>query len=106
MKTDLARRRVAIAGAVAALGGALGYVAGRAYFHVIIGTDGPTIILREARINFHLALVIAAFVALASGLVTAELARTEARVARLEGALARGALPALLVLMALVFAWP
>ena len=106
MASDLARRRLTAASCVAGLGGALGYVCGRAYFHVIIGTHGPTIVLREARINFHLALVIATFVALVSGLLTAELARTETRVATVERVMERAALPILLTMMALVFYWP
>jgi hypothetical protein len=104
--TDLGRRRITAAGAGAALGGALGYVAGRAYFHLIVGAGAPTLIVREARVNFHLALVIASFVALVSGLSIAELARTERRLTRVERALERGALPTLLVAMALVFLWP
>jgi hypothetical protein len=91
---------------MAGLGGAVGYAAGRAYFHVIVGSHGSMIILREARVNFHLALVIASFVALVAALLTAELACTEARVARLETALVRGALPAMLALGVLMFFWP
>jgi hypothetical protein len=104
--SDLRARRIAAAGYVGAILGALGYVAGRAYFYVIVGTHGPTIILREARVNFHLALVIAAFVGLASGLVTAELARTEARIAGVERAAERLVLPVLAIAMALMFWWP
>jgi hypothetical protein len=104
--SDLVRRRIAAAGAVAALGGALGYLAGRAYFHVIVGTHGPTIVLREARINFHLALVIAGFLALVSGLLTAELARTPDRLEKVERMTGRAALPVMLAAMALMFYWP
>lgn len=106
MTRELARRRVSAAGAVGAIAGALGYVAGRAYFHLIVGSGAPTIILREQRVNFHLALVIAAFVALTAGLLTAELARDDARLTLLERALERAALPTLLLAMALVFFWP
>lgn len=103
---DLVRRRVAISGATAALGGSLGYLAGRAYFHLVVGAGAPSIILREARVNFHLALVIAGFVALVTGLLTAELARTDARLAALERTLERAALPALLAVVTLFFFWP
>jgi len=106
MPTDLARRRIASAGAVAGIAGALGYALGRFYFHVVIGTHGPSIILREARVNFHLALVIASFLALVSGLLAAELARTEMRVEATERALARVALPTLILVMTLMFFWP
>ncbi len=106
MTSELARRRIAAAAALAALAGALGYVASRAYFHLIVGSQGVAIILREARVNFHLALVIAAFVAIVAGLVTAELARTEARVERVERVALHAVLPTLLVAIALVFLWP
>jgi len=103
---DLVRRRIAAGGAIGGLAGALGYLAGRFYFHVVIGTSGPSIILREARVNFHLALVIAAFIALVSGVLAAELARTERRVAIVERTIERIALPMLLVVIALMFLWP
>jgi hypothetical protein len=106
VKNELVRRRIAAAGAMAALGGALGYAAGRAYFYLVVGSHGSIIVLREARVNFHLALVIASFVALSFGLITAELARTEERLSNVERWLARGALPAMLGLAALMFVWP
>ncbi len=106
MKSELPARRFAAAGYVAAIVGALGYVCGRAYFYVVIGSHGPMIILREARVNFHLALVIAAFLALVGGLLAAELARTESRVARLERLAERAVLPILAIAMALMFVWP
>jgi uncharacterized membrane protein len=106
MKTDLVRRRIASAGAIAAILGTLGYALGRFYFHVIVGASAPSIILREARVNFHLALVIAAFIALVSGVLAAELARTEHRVAIVERTIERIALPMLLVVIALMFLWP
>lgn len=106
MTSELARRRASAAGIVGAIAGALGYVASRAYFHLIVGAGIPTIILREQRVNFHLALVIASFVALACGLLAAELASDDARLTRLERTLERAALPTLLVAMTLVFYWP
>ena len=103
---DLVRRRIAVGGAIGGLAGALGYLAGRFYFHVVIGTSGPSIILREARVNFHLALVIASFIAIFCGVLTVELARTETRVATLERVVTRAALPTMVVTMALFFFWP
>ncbi|MFO0684709.1 MAG: hypothetical protein U0234_21815 [Sandaracinus sp.] len=103
---ELGARRLAASGIAGALGGALGYVAGRGWFHVVIGAGTPAVILREQRINFHLALVIALFVAVVTGLVTAELARTEARVDALERWALRAAFPILAVAIALTFAWP
>lgn len=106
MTKELDRRRLAAGGVVGALGGALGYVVGRGWFHVVLGGGTPAVILREQRVNFHLALVIALFVALGTGLLTAELARSEASLAAVERFALRAALPILAIAIALTFAWP
>lgn len=106
MSPELRRRRVAASASVAGLAGALAYVVERGWFHLVVGTHGATIVLREQRVNYHLALVIAGWAALATGLLVADLARTEGRIDAIERVTERAALPALVVLSALVFLWP
>lgn len=106
MRDALGARRLAAGSTSGALGGALGYVASRGWFHVVLGGGTPAVILREQRINFHLALTLAVFVAVVTGLITAELARSEARLDVVERFLERAAFPLLAMAIALVFAWP
>ncbi len=105
MKPDLPRRRAAVAGLVAAIAGSLGYACERGYAH-IGASDMVTIVIREQRVNFYLALAIALFIAVLAGLVTAELASSEARLAALERALERLVLPLLGLAVVLMFYWP
>lgn len=100
------RRRIALASIVAALAGGLSYVLDRIYFHVLSGGGMPAIVVREARVGYHLALMIAGFVAVLAGLVTAELVRGEGQLATLERVLERATLPVMLVVGVLTFVFP
>lgn len=106
MASDLMRRRVALAANVGAIAGVLVYVLERGYANALSSGSAPAIILREARVGFHLAITIAAFVALAAGLVSAELVSSQARMDRAEHWLERAALPIFFTSVALLFVWP
>ena len=100
------RRRIALASLVAALAGGVAYVADRAYFHAMSGGGVPAIVLREARIGYLLALMIACFVAGLAGLLSMELVRTDAQLGSLERILEQAALPVLLVVTVGTFLFP
>jgi hypothetical protein len=106
MSERVDRRRLGLAALVASLAGALGYALLRGYAHWAAHGSPLAIALSERRVNFHLALVIAASASLFAALITYELASDDARLAALERGLTRAVLPALALAIALMFAWP
>lgn len=100
------RRRLGLASLTASLAGALGYALLRGYAHWASHGSPLAIALSERRINFHLALVIAASVAGFAALLAYELTSDDARLAALERGLTRAVLPLLALAIALMFAWP